>query len=76
MDFATMLKAAREKSGLSTRQLAAKTGVTCGAITLWEHARSIPRFDVVLRLEVALGFTQGYFSRKCAYACKKASQNA
>ena len=44
-DFASMLKYLREREGLSQRELAAKIGMSAGAIGMYESGKRHPKFE-------------------------------
>jgi DNA-binding XRE family transcriptional regulator len=54
----------REAMGLSTQQLAAKSGVTARKITSYEKERTRPTEPIVRALAVALNLPREFFSRK------------
>jgi transcriptional regulator with XRE-family HTH domain len=55
MGFGNMLKEARERAGLTQRQLADKTGLPLGSIRNWEQNHRLPRLGVVPLLARAVG---------------------
>ena len=55
MRFGTMLKAMREKAGLSQAALAERAGLSVRNIQNWEQGHRIPRAQVLLRLARAVG---------------------
>ena len=55
MAFGTMLKAMREKAGLSQAALAERAGLSVRNIQNWEQGHRIPRAQVLLRLARAVG---------------------
>jgi transcriptional regulator with XRE-family HTH domain len=50
-----MIRAAREKLGLTRAELASQAGVSVRNIENWEQGHRRPRIDVVLRLASILG---------------------
>ena len=55
MAFGTMLKAMREKAGLSQAALAERAGLSVRNIQNWEQGHRVPRAQVLLRLARAVG---------------------
>jgi transcriptional regulator with XRE-family HTH domain len=55
MGFGTMLKAMREKVGLSQAALAERVGVSVRNIQNWEQGHRTPRAQVLLTLARAVG---------------------
>ncbi|HKI36065.1 MAG TPA: helix-turn-helix transcriptional regulator [Gemmataceae bacterium] len=55
MGFGDMLKEAREKAGLTQKQLAEKTGLPLTSIRNWEQNHRMPRLGVVPVLAKAVG---------------------
>jgi Zn-dependent peptidase ImmA (M78 family)/transcriptional regulator with XRE-family HTH domain len=55
------LTLARERSGLTKRDLAAQVGVTAAAITQFERGQARPSAETLTRLAAGLGFPLGYF---------------
>jgi transcriptional regulator with XRE-family HTH domain len=55
MGFGTMLKATREKAGLSQAALAERAGMSVRNIQNWEQGHRTPRAQVLLRLARAVG---------------------
>lgn len=53
----------RQKKGLSQRELAARVGVTAGAIGLYETAKCNPSLEVLFRLATALDVTVSELTR-------------
>ena len=64
MDPATLIAAARRRSGLSQRELAARAGTSAAAICLYESGSRIPRVDTLARLLAATGTTLELRSRR------------
>lgn len=50
-------KSAREKSGMTQRDLAAELGIDQSAVSLWEIGKTQPRAKLLLRLANILGCT-------------------
>jgi Zn-dependent peptidase ImmA (M78 family)/DNA-binding XRE family transcriptional regulator len=59
---AARLTLARERSGLTKRDLAARVGVTAAAITQFERRQSRPSAETLTRMAAELGFPVGYFA--------------
>lgn len=57
MGFADNLKKAREKCGLTQKQLAGKVHVTESAINQYESGAKLPKADVLIQLAKALKTT-------------------
>lgn len=55
MSFGEVLKAARERAGLSQPGLAAKSGVPVGTIRDYEQGRRDPLLSTAVKLAAALG---------------------
>jgi Zn-dependent peptidase ImmA (M78 family)/transcriptional regulator with XRE-family HTH domain len=55
------LTLARERSGLTKRDLAARVGVTAAAITQFERRQARPSAETLTRLASELGLPAGYF---------------
>lgn len=51
------LQKAREKSGMTQREVAAAIGVDQSAVSLWETGRTMPRASVLIRLAKLYGVT-------------------
>jgi Zn-dependent peptidase ImmA (M78 family)/transcriptional regulator with XRE-family HTH domain len=56
------LTLARERSGLTKRDLAARVGVTAAAITQFERRQARPSAETLTRLAAELGLPAGYFA--------------
>jgi Zn-dependent peptidase ImmA (M78 family)/transcriptional regulator with XRE-family HTH domain len=56
------LTLARERSGLTKRDLAARVGVTAAAITQFERRQARPSAETLTRLAAELGLPGGYFA--------------
>jgi len=50
MDFASLIKAARQRSGLSQSQAAAAWGIKLDALQGWEQGRNKPNAENLLKL--------------------------
>ena len=55
MDAATLISRCRRAAGLSQRQLAARSGTSPAAISLYEAGKRIPRLDTLTRVIAATG---------------------
>jgi len=62
--FGWNLKIARQKAGLTQRQLAQRMGRTQRRIAEWESGRRTPRIDSVVRLAEALEIEPGVLLRE------------
>ena len=56
MDAAAVLRAARHRSGLSQRALAARAGTSHATLSAYESGAKVPRVDTLLRVLRAAGF--------------------
>ena len=56
------LTLARERSGLTKRDLAARVGLTAAAITQFERRQARPSAETLTRLAAELGLPAGYFA--------------
>ena len=57
MALSQRIKELREKANMSQKDLAAKIGVTPGAVAHWELGHKKPSLDNVFRLAVAFNLT-------------------
>jgi transcriptional regulator with XRE-family HTH domain len=57
MDVATLLLRARERAGLSQRELAARARTSAAAICMYEQGDRVPRVDTLARVMAAMGAT-------------------
>lgn len=48
--FSTRLRDLRQETGLSQRELAAKTGISPTSIRYWENGSRVPNLDAVITL--------------------------
>jgi len=55
MTTGALLAAARERAGLTQRELAARAGTSAAAICQYESGRRVPRVDTLERIVSALG---------------------
>lgn len=55
MDSATIILRARQRSGLSQRELASRAGTSAAAVCLYESGQRTPRTDTLTRLTAACG---------------------
>ena len=62
--FGSALKAAREKSGLSQEELAARIDYSRVQVAFFETAVSTPTLQALIRLEQALGLPPGELTRR------------
>ena len=56
MDARTLIRTARERSGLTLRQLAARAGTSHSALAAYESGRTTPNVDTLDRVLRAAGF--------------------
>ena len=56
MDAAALIRTARERSGLSLRQLATRAGTSHSALAAYESGRTTPNVDTLDRVLRAAGF--------------------
>ena len=56
MDSATTLRLARERSGLSLRELAARAGTSHSALAAYEAGRVHPSYEKVRHIVTSAGF--------------------
>src|SRR5687768_15148209 len=57
MEIATLLRRARQRAGLSQRELAARAQTSAAAVCLYEQGERSPRVDTLSRLLSAMGAT-------------------
>lgn len=57
MDSGRILRTARQRAGLTLRQLAERAGTSDGTISAYERGRVTPRFDTVVRILTAAGWS-------------------
>lgn len=62
VDAAAVLRSARERSGLSQRELARRAKTSPAAVSLYESGDRIPRVDTLARLIGATGATLELFA--------------
>jgi transcriptional regulator with XRE-family HTH domain len=58
---------ARRQRGLTQGDVAAALGVSTNAVSLWELGETVPRAQLVSRLEAILGFEGGVLARMLGY---------
>ncbi len=59
--FANQLKLAIQESNLSTKQLAAKTGISKTTINHWKHGTTLPRIQSLVKLAKVLDKSVSWF---------------
>lgn len=59
------LRKTRTDQGLSLRELAARSGVSTGAISLYERNIRVPSVVALARLEHAMGLPAGTIAHEC-----------
>jgi transcriptional regulator with XRE-family HTH domain len=60
MDAASIIRRAREASGLSLRALGERAGTSYSTLSAYEHGRKSPRIDTLERIVRAAGASLGY----------------
>ncbi|MEX2254280.1 MAG: helix-turn-helix transcriptional regulator [Acidimicrobiia bacterium] len=56
MDASTLLREARERAGLTLRQLATRAGTSHSTLSTYESGQKIPTFTTLARIVRAAGF--------------------